>query len=120
MGKTGYAQTFRTVARASYGQSFQWLHDLREQRVGRTPWRRTTWWEFMEASILLPLCQLDFSAGWAPHVVATDACPGGHGISYTRVPLSEQQRWGAYVSFRGDYTTLQTEGTCTQALTSAA
>ena len=60
--------------------------------------------------MLLPICQLDFSAGWAPHVVATDACPGGHGISYTRVPLSEQQRWGAYVSFRGEYTSLQADG----------
>eukprot|EP00974_Lingulodinium_polyedra_P102891 9960393-Lingulodinium_polyedra.AAC.1 len=64
----------------------------------------------MEASLLLPLCQMDFSAGWAPQVAATDACPGGHGIAYAQVPVAEEQRRGAYVSFQGDYTTLAVDG----------
>ena len=110
VGKTGYAHTFRPVARASYGQCYLWLHGLREAHLGRTQWLRSTWWEVMEASLLVPLCQLDFAAGWATHVVATDACPGGHGLSYAVVPVEEQKRWGAYVSFRGDYTTLATDG----------
>eukprot|EP00969_Alexandrium_andersonii_P283661 12540736-Alexandrium_andersonii.AAC.1 len=71
-------------------------------------WSLPVWSELFEAMVLLPLSQLQLSAGWAPTVQCSDAAGSGcHGLAYAYVDKATQQRWARQATFRGSYVNLQ-------------
>eukprot|EP00972_Heterocapsa_arctica_P027156 3993285-Heterocapsa_arctica.AAC.1 len=64
----------------------------------------------MEASILLPLAQLDLGAPWSGRLVTSDASKVAQGLAYIYVDPPKVHEWSRWCSFRGDYTTLGDDG----------
>eukprot|EP00972_Heterocapsa_arctica_P057440 8475297-Heterocapsa_arctica.AAC.1 len=59
--------------RGSFGNIYKFLQDLRTAGVSGTVLPIDVWWQIMEASLLLPLAQLDLGAPWSGRLVTSDA-----------------------------------------------
>eukprot|EP00972_Heterocapsa_arctica_P031664 4663000-Heterocapsa_arctica.AAC.1 len=71
--------------RGSFGTIYKFLQDLRTANVPRTALPVDVWWQMMEASLLLPLAQLDLGASWSSRLVTSDASTVAQGLAYTYV-----------------------------------
>eukprot|EP00972_Heterocapsa_arctica_P041473 6115265-Heterocapsa_arctica.AAC.1 len=66
--------------RGSFGTIYEFLQDLRTSGVSRTILPTDISWQIMEASILLPLAQLDLGAPWSGRLVTSDASKIAQGL----------------------------------------
>jgi hypothetical protein len=86
VGKLGFARSFRSSLRGSFGSFVSWLQRCEEASLARVQMPWAPWMELLESSILCLLAQIDVSAPWALTVRCRDAARGGHGIAYAYVP----------------------------------
>ena len=106
LGKCGYCFQARPPLRASLGTIYKRVAEHRNRGDARYDWDDLTYGEVLMAAILLPFASFSLCAPFSDRVVATDASPGGHGMSYARATEHDVARWARMACFRGDYTTL--------------
>ena len=106
LGKFMHCTNFSPLLRSAVGVSFRDLLTARDAKENRVYWDATLWEEYVLMGVLLPLAETDLSLPISTLVTASDAAPGGHGLSFTR--MSEQDVRESYRSaeFCGSYTSL--------------
>jgi len=106
LGKVGYAFQARSSCRAVFDVFYTRMAAARDAKQPRIVWDQVLFDEAMAAVALLPLAQFSLAAPFSTRVVASDASPGGHGLSYGHVSEDTVASWARMSVFKGDYATL--------------
>jgi hypothetical protein len=107
VGKLGHAHSFKSPLRAIFSDVHLWIADAQVRNACQATMTPFVQLELLCASVLLPFAFLDLGAEWSSRVMCHDACPGGHGLAYTQVPINECKRWARLSCHRGDDANLE-------------
>lgn len=83
VGKLGFCQFFKTVARSLLGATYEWITAAKRSKKKKKLfiWMAVTN-ELFLACLLLPYMEIDLRSPWCTRVEASDASPGGAGRAW--------------------------------------